>query len=321
MRTLIDFDDAPIFTIPAEAGPRAQAREGMLIEGPQGWGEFSPPADAGPEADTRWLTAAVEAGTVGWPDPVRGRVPVAVAVPAVSVHDAHRIVGRSGCAAADVTVGDGSDLEGDLVRVRAVREALGPRGAVRCHAMGRWDTETAVRAITALDEAAGGLEFLRQPCSAVGDNAAVRRRVDVPIALDGWSLDPASWVRELREVADIVVVTVGPLGGVRRAMRVAETSGLPCVVASSGHTSVGLAGGLALAGALPELPFAVATVMPLTGDVVSPARSLVATDGHLPVSPMPPAPDVDLMAEFTAADPVTVARWRDRLRVAVHRLD
>ena len=66
--------------------PSAGSRvcEGMLIEGPQGWGEFSPPAGVAGEQAARWLTAAIEAGIVGWPDPLRGRVPVAVIVPAVS---------------------------------------------------------------------------------------------------------------------------------------------------------------------------------------------------------------------------------------------
>ncbi|AFM17658.1 hypothetical protein Mycch_2898 [Mycolicibacterium chubuense NBB4] len=72
MRTLIDFDDAPVFALPTAHG----AREGVLVEGPQGWGEFSPPADADDALAARWLTAAMEPSTVGWPDAVRGRVPV-----------------------------------------------------------------------------------------------------------------------------------------------------------------------------------------------------------------------------------------------------
>ncbi len=84
MRTWIDFDEAPVFEIPLidEIGGR-RVHQGMLIEGPQGWGEFSAPPDVDDERAGRWLTASVEAGTVGWPDPVRGRVPVAVTVPAV----------------------------------------------------------------------------------------------------------------------------------------------------------------------------------------------------------------------------------------------
>ncbi|MEX3743304.1 O-succinylbenzoate synthase, partial [Mycolicibacterium porcinum] len=43
MQTLIDFDRAPVFAIPTvEPIGGLTVREGMLLEGPQGWGEFSP---------------------------------------------------------------------------------------------------------------------------------------------------------------------------------------------------------------------------------------------------------------------------------------
>ena len=74
MKTWIDFDAAPVFAIPLTDG--GEICEGMLLEGPQGWGEFSAPRHLDERRAARWLTAAIEVGTVGWPDPVRGRVPV-----------------------------------------------------------------------------------------------------------------------------------------------------------------------------------------------------------------------------------------------------
>ena len=99
-----------------------------------------------------------------------------------------------------------------------------------------------------------------------------------------------------------------PLGGVRAALRVAEAHGLPCVVSSALESSVGIAAGVALAAALPELPFAcgLATVALFTGDVTS--TPLLPVDGALPVT----RPEPDLLAEL-AADPETDARWRARL--------
>jgi O-succinylbenzoate synthase len=183
MQTMINFDDAPIFAIPVLDGPAP--REGMLLEGPQGWGEFSPPADIDDVHLARWLTAAIEVGTVGWPDPVRGRVPIAVTVPAVDPVRAHAIVTASGCGTAEVTVaGSPGSLADDIARVEAVRDALGPAGAIRVDANGRWDTDTAVSAIAALSSAAGGLEFVEQPCRTLDELAAVRRLVDVRIAAD-----------------------------------------------------------------------------------------------------------------------------------------
>ncbi len=303
MRTLVDLDDAPVFAVPLTGGG---AREGMLLEGPQGWGEFGPAASDGDESAARWLTSAMEAGTVGWPDPLRGRIPVAVTVPAVDPGTARRLVSDSGCATAVVAV-DGP-LPDAVARVSAVREALGPGGAIRCDARGGWDVDTAVTAAAALQAAAGALQYVEQPCRTREETAAVRRRLEVPIAADA----------SMRDTADIVVLRCGPLGGVRRALRVADACGLPCVVASDGETSIGLAAGLALAGALPELPFACAlgTRLLLGGDVVAGPRSLVPVDGFLPVSPMPPAPERGLLERYALDDGDRIAWWRDRLRRA-----
>ena len=73
------------------------------------------------------------------------------------------------------------------------------------------------------------------------------------------------------EAADIAVLKVQPLGGVAACLRIAEQIGLPVVVSSALETSVGLAAGLALAAALPELPYAcgLATLALLDGDVTS----------------------------------------------------
>lgn len=314
MKALIDFDGAPVFAIPARDGYRGfRGCEGMLIEGPQGWGEFCPPRTSSDLVAARWLTAAIEGGTVGWPDPVRGRVPVSVAVPAVSAQDAAAIVGASGCRAADVVITGQPD---DAERLQAVRAALGSDGAVRCLTDGAWDLDTAAETLPRLDAAAGGLEFVQHPCATAGDMAALRRRIDVPVAVDPSDLDSDGL--PMSEVADIVVLDVAPLGGVRRALRLADTCELPYVVAGVGQTSIGLAGGLALAGVLPELPFAcgLGTAAALAGDVVSARRSLLSDDGYLPVSPMASAPDPERLAQFAVRDTDRIAWWRERLRTA-----
>jgi O-succinylbenzoate synthase len=223
--------------------------------------------------------------------------------------------------AAAVEVGaDGDTLADDIARLEAVRAALGPGGALRCDARGRWDVESAATAIAALDRAANGLEFVEQPCRTLAELAAVRRRVDVRIAADAAIREaevPAGVT--LGEAADIAVLRSGPMGGARRALRTAEVSGLPCVVTSALETSVGLAAGLALAGALPELPYAceLGARSLLAADLVGPSRSLVTADGFLPVAPMPPAPQQDLLDRYAVTEPERVAWWRERLRAAI----
>ena len=318
MKTWIDFDNAPIFAIPLtdDVGGVAVC-EGMLIEGPQGWGEFSPPPGCDPRSASRWLTAAIEVGTVGWPDPLRGRVPVAVSVPAVEPQRARRIVADSGCTTAALRL-DGP-LDADLARLEAVRDALGPTGAIRCDVDGRWDIETAVSAIAAVDRAAGGVEFVAQPCRTLEDVAEVRRRVRVRIAVGRSITEAAEPLRlPLAESADIAVLSAGALGGVRRALRIAEASALPCVVAGELASTIGVAGGLALAGVLPDVGLAseLGGVRLLAGDVVSDARSLIPVDGFLPVAPMPPAPDVARLRQFSPPDAATESRWRALLNAA-----
>lgn len=307
MKALIDVDDAPVFGIPTRDG--LGVCEGALIEGPQGWGEFSPPPDCDDREAQRWLTAAIEGGTVGWPDPVRGRIPIAVSVPAVSADLARSIVADADCRTADVTVAARPDsFAEDVDRVSAVRDALGAGGRIRLSANGMWTAAAAIAAIPALTRAAGELEFIGQPCRTVEDLTAVRRGVDVPVAAE-----VASAV-----AADIAILRTGPLGGVRRALRMAELCGLPCVVSSGMETSIGLTSGLALAGALSELPYACAlgTASLLAGDVVATRRALIPTAGYLPVAPMPAAPDPELLRRYAITDPRRLTWWRARLRSA-----
>lgn len=283
-------------------------REGVLLPGPGpdggdgvGWGEWSPFLEYPPEVAEPWLRCAEEAAAGDWPAALRDSIPVNVTVPAVSAERAHEIVLAGGCATAKVKVAEpGQSLDDDLARVEAVRAALGPTGRVRVDANGGWDVDAAVAAIRLLDRAAGGLEYVEQPCASVEELAAVRRAVDVPIAADESirrAADPYR-VRDL-EAADIAVLKVQPLGGVRACLRIAEDIGLPVVVSSALESSVGIAAGLALAAALPELPYAcgLATVQLLTADVT--LDPLLPAGGALPVGV--PLVDAALLAGLEAA--------------------
>lgn len=295
---------------------RITVREGVLVRGDAGWGEFSPFWDYDAVESAAWWRAAREAADLGMPAPVRDRVPVNVTVPAVGPDAARRIVLASGgCTTAKVKVaepGQGAAEEAD--RLAAVREALGPSGAIRIDANAGWDVATAVERIRALDRAARGLEYVEQPVATVGDLARVRRAVPVPVAADESirrAEDPMAVVRA--EAADVVVLKVQPLGGVRACLDLAEQVGLPVVVSSAIESSVGLAAGVALAAALPELPYAcgLATAQLLTDDVT--VAPLLPVDGALSVAAARAVlPDPERLAA-TAADPATEARWTERL--------
>ena len=75
----------------------------------------------------------------------------------------------------------------------------------------------------------------------------------------------------LRDAVDVAVIKVQPSGGITAALALIGRLGLPAVVSSALDTSVGLAAGVRLAAALPELPYAcgLATGLLLAEDVVT----------------------------------------------------
>jgi o-succinylbenzoate synthase len=289
-------------------------REGALLHGPAGWGEFSPFPEYGPRECARWLACALEAAVYGWPAPVRASVPVNVTVPAVNPEQARAIVTGSACRTAKVKVAEPGQAPGDdIARVAAVREAIGTAGKVRVDANGRWDLGEAEQMLTAL--AQFDLEYAEQPCATLGELAELRNRTSVLIAADESirrAEDPLAV--QAAGAADIVVLKAQPLGGVRAALRVAGQCGLPVVVSSAVDTSVGLAAGVALAAALPSLTYAcgLATMSLLAGDVT--ADPLAEEGGSLPVR----AADVDEAA--LARWEVDPQAWRQRITAAAQFL-
>jgi len=298
-------------------------RELLLLDGPCGWGEFSPFVEYGSAEASRWLAAAVEAGWGTWPDPRRGTVPVNAIVPAVDPAAAATVVrGSGGCRTAKVKVAEpGGSLGDDVARVAAVAAALaetGPDGRLRVDANGAWSVTQAVEALVELAAVtrSGGaaLEYAEQPCATLSEQAEVRRRVDVPLATDEGlrkAGDP-SRVQGLREATDVLVVKVAPLGGVRPALAAAHAYGLPVVVSSALDSSIGLAGGVALAAALERLDHAcgLGSGRLLATDVVADPDRVLPVDGCVGLGR--PRPDPARLAGLRA-DPGCEARWRSRL--------
>jgi O-succinylbenzoate synthase len=262
------------------------------------------------------LAAAVEAAWDGWPAPVRSEIPVNATLPAVAPEAVPGVLARyDGCTTVKVKVAEpGESLTDDVDRVAATRAAVGPDVRIRVDANAAWDVDEAFRRIGAL--AAYDLEYAEQPCPTVENLAELRTRlarngIDVLIAADESIRKAEDPIRVAREhAADVVVVKVPPLGGVRRSLDIAAECGLPAVVSSALDSSVGMAAGAALAAALPDLPYAcgLGTVELLAADVVH--ERLVPVAGHIPVRAAPADPDLVAAA---AADPDRVAWWRERV--------
>ena len=287
----------------------------MIWRGPAGWAEWSPFEDYRGAEIVPWLRAAVEQATRTWPEPRRDRIPVNVTIPVVEPDVAHRLALESGCRTAKIKVAEPGQTPGDdLARVAAVRDALGPEGKIRIDANGGWDVDEALAALRELS--VFGLEYAEQPCPGVEELATLRSRlrragIRVPIAADESirrAEDPYR-VAEL-EAADIAILKVQPLGGVRACLEIADQIGMPVVVSSAVETSIGIRAGIALAAALPELPHACGlnTIRLLTDDLGRPP--LIADGGVLPVGDL----EIDPVAVDRCTAPDDLDRyWQQRL--------
>ncbi|GMA29209.1 o-succinylbenzoate synthase [Arenivirga flava] len=310
-------------------------RELLLLEGPDGWAEFSPFVEYGDAETANWLAAAIEFGWGGIATPggngradaahgspapaAAASVPVNATVPAIPAADVPELLARfPGCRTAKVKVAErGQSLADDLARVRAVRIALGPEGRIRVDANGGWTVDVATAALTELAEV--GLEYAEQPCATVPELAAVRERLGglVRIAADESvrkAEDPLAVARA--GAADLLVIKAQPLGGVRRAAAIVAEAGLPAVVSSALESSVGVAQGAHLAAALglaheTAAACGLGTAALLAADVT--AHPLVPVAGAIPVARV--TPDPALLAAH-AASPERDAWWRERLRRA-----
>jgi O-succinylbenzoate synthase len=276
-------------------------REVLLLDGPAGWAEFSPFVEYDDAESARWLASALEAGWLGYPEAVRDWIPVNATVPAVSAAEVPTILGAFDAVhTVKIKVAEpGQSLAEDAGRVGAVRHLL-PDALIRVDANGGWDVDQAVQALQMLS--VFGLEYAEQPVASVADMAAVRRALggSVLIAADESvrkATDPLAVARA--GAADLLVVKAAPLGGVRRALEIVAEAGLPAVVSSALDSSVGIRAGLALAAALPELPYAcgLGTVSLMAADVAF--QPLVAVSGGIPVRSV--VADPALLARFATS--------------------
>ncbi|PQZ88700.1 MULTISPECIES: o-succinylbenzoate synthase [unclassified Arthrobacter] len=268
-------------------------REALLINGPEGWGEFSAFTEYGPAEASRWLAAGIEAAYQPFPEPLRTSIPVNATLPAVAVKDVGAVLERYDAPhTIKIKVAEkGQGIEQDLARVAEARR-LYPQAALRVDANMGWDIAQAIPALKALSEY--DLQYAEQPVPGITGLAEVREQLrnagnPLKIAADEAvrkHTDPLEVSR--LGAADLMVIKAQPLGGIGAVLEIAKQAELDVVVSSALDTSVGLAQAAALASALPELPYAcgLATGTLFAEDVC--AEPLLATAGYLPVRRIEP---------------------------------
>ncbi|MBI2192636.1 MAG: muconate cycloisomerase [Planctomycetes bacterium] len=137
----------------------------------------------------------------------------------------------------NIKVKIGGDVRASVERVRAVREAIGPRPRLSVDGNGGFNAPDAIQAIRAMERDDLVLAEQPTPRGDISGLAEVRRHIGVPLMADEsvFDLDQA---REIiaRDAADILSIYPGKNGGLsvsRAIARLAADHGLACAIGSN----------------------------------------------------------------------------------------
>lgn len=235
-------------------------REALLFEGENGWAEWSPFLEYEDDEAAIWLQGAIDQGF--GPKRDVGAVKLNATLPAVNdIEIAHVLSMFPKFDTVKIKVAErGQNMVQDLARISEVRK-LRPDVKIRLDANGGYSVEDALR----LAELAGELDYFEQPCATIAELAELRVRLrgEVRIAADESVRkveDPMAVV--YAGAADVLVLKAQPLGGVTRALAIAQECGLPVTVSSALETPIGIHAGLTFATALGgETSHGLATLM------------------------------------------------------------
>lgn len=151
----------------------------------------------------------------------------------------------------------GIEPEGDIARVRAVREAVGSAVRLGVDANGGWSIDTAIRTIHRLAEFE--ICFVEQPVPPPDATclAEVRNQVNVPVIADEsvWTPEDAANILRAR-AADALSIYIGKAGGLIAARKIAEigkAGGVASTVGSNLEMGVGSAAMIHFALATPGI--------------------------------------------------------------------
>ena len=266
-------------------------REVALIKGEYGWAEFSPFLEYDDAESAPWLASAIEAATQSRPKHFRTSIAVNGTIPATNdekvVDDL--VASYPGVKTYKVKVGD--NLTEDIPRLARIR-SLGRQVNIRIDVNGLWSVEQALTNLYAFYENVGPFEYVEQPCATLDELRELKSKIRIPlkIAVDEVirkSADP--FALDLQGAADIVMLKVQPLGGIKRSHAIAEHHKLPVVVSSALESAVGINYGLTLAASFEEMNFdcGLGTGSLLAADVAQ----LPIVDGKIEISEFEPQLD------------------------------
>jgi O-succinylbenzoate synthase len=272
------LDTLRVIALPMKTNFRGiNVREIALLKGNYGWGEFSPFLEYDDVESSQWLASAIEAATQPRPKLFRTSVAVNGTIPATNDKKVIDELVASYPGVKTYKVKVGNNLSEDIVRLARIR-SLGRKVNIRIDVNGLWSVEQALTNLYSFYENVGPFEYVEQPCATLDELRELKSKIRIPlkIAVDEVirkSADP--FALDLKGAADIVMLKVQPLGGIRRAHAIAEHHNLPIVVSSALESAVGINYGLTLAASFEEMSF----------DCGLATGSLMAQDvAHLPTA-------------------------------------
>lgn len=226
-------------------------REVALIQGEYGWGEFSPFLEYDDAESAPWLACAIEAATQPKPQLYRTEVAVNGTIPALNDKEDLEIVVNSFPGVSTFKVKVGENLPADIARVDIIR-SLRPSATIRIDANGLWSVDQAVLFL----DSVGDIEYVEQPCATIEELRELKTRIEVKIVGDEIlrkAKDP--FAIDLTGAIDYLMLKVQPLGGIKRAHKIAEHHNIPIVVSSALESAVGINYGLTLAASFEVMNF------------------------------------------------------------------
>ena len=142
-------------------------------------------------------------------------------------------------------VGIGADI--DILRVKAIREAIGPDIKIRLDANQGWTAKEAIRVIRKMEDMGIDIELVEQPVKAHDFEGLkyVTDNVITPILADESVFSPEDAFRILKmRAADIINIKLMKAGGIYNALKInamAESCGVECMVGCMIENKIGIA--------------------------------------------------------------------------------
>lgn len=232
-------------------------REVALMQGPQGWGEFSPFLEYDDNECAPWLASAIEAATVARPARFRDAIAINGTIPELNDKKEIEALMQAYPGATTFKVKVGSNLSEDIARIARVR-TLAPKAAIRVDVNGLWSVDDALTSLYAYYEEIGPLEYVEQPCATIEELRELKSKIKIPLRITADEIirkAPDPFDIDLTDAADIVMLKVQPLGGIQRSLDIAAHHGLPVVVSSALESAIGIEYGLDLAASIKDLTF------------------------------------------------------------------